>query len=192
MVHSLFDAIRLRLRRLPAAQEGVTGLETSIILIAFVVVASVFGYVVLTTGVFATEKSRDATTSGLNQIRTTLMQRGGVTAVKSASTDTVDKLTLRVSTIASGEPIAFSDLTILYQDANQSESPGFTVVELNGDGETVIETGELFDVEVAVSNLGVPLGPGVDFMIIIQPTNGSPLYVKRTTPDNLQPYSYLD
>lgn len=192
MVHSLFDAIRLRLRRLPAAQEGVTGLETAIILIAFVVVASVFGYVVLTTGVFATEKSRDATTSGLNQIRTTLMQRGGVTAVKSASTDTVDKLTLRVSTIASGEPIAFSDLTVLYQDANQSESPGFTVVELNGDGDTVIETGELFNVEVAVSNLSVPLGPSVDFMIIIQPTNGSPLYVKRTTPDGLQPFSYLD
>ena len=37
-------------------QRGVTGLETAIILIAFVVVASVFAFTVLSTGIFSAPK----------------------------------------------------------------------------------------------------------------------------------------
>ena len=39
-------------------QRGITGLETAIILIAFVVVASVFAFTVLSTGIFASERSK--------------------------------------------------------------------------------------------------------------------------------------
>ena len=37
-------------------EKGITGLETAIILIAFVVVASVFAYTVLSAGLFASQK----------------------------------------------------------------------------------------------------------------------------------------
>ena len=36
-------------------ERGITGLETAIILIAFVVVASVFAFTVLSTGIFSSE-----------------------------------------------------------------------------------------------------------------------------------------
>jgi flagellin FlaB len=41
----------------PRAARGITGLETAIILIAFVVVATVFAFTVLSTGVFSAERS---------------------------------------------------------------------------------------------------------------------------------------
>ena len=39
-------------------EKGITGLETAIILIAFVVVAAVFAYTALSAGLFATQKSQ--------------------------------------------------------------------------------------------------------------------------------------
>ena len=40
-------------------QSGITGLETAIILIAFVVVASVFAFTVLSTGIFSAERGKE-------------------------------------------------------------------------------------------------------------------------------------
>jgi len=41
-----------------SSELGITGLETAIILIAFVVVAWVFAFNVLSTGIFASERSK--------------------------------------------------------------------------------------------------------------------------------------
>jgi len=191
MGHSLFKEVRRRLGRLPAGEEGVTGLETAIILIAFVVVASVFGYVVLTTGVFATEKGKEATMAGLSQVRTTLQQRGGVIASKSSTASTVDTVIVRVSTMAGGAPIDASDLTVSYLDADQSTYPSFIVEQINGDGDNVLEPGELFDIKVDLTSLATPLGTSADFIIMIQPVNGSALHLERTTPGSLDTYNYL-
>ena len=40
-------------------EHGITGLETAIVLIAFVVVAAVFAFVVLSTGLFSSERSKE-------------------------------------------------------------------------------------------------------------------------------------
>ena len=40
-------------------QKGITGLETAIILIAFVTVASVLAYSVLSAGIFSSEKGKE-------------------------------------------------------------------------------------------------------------------------------------
>ena len=45
-------------------ERGITGLETAIVLIAFVVVASVFAFTVLTTGLFGTSNAKDSVESG--------------------------------------------------------------------------------------------------------------------------------
>ena len=46
-------------------EHGITGLETAIILIAFVVVAAVFAFVVLSTGLFSSERGKEAVYAGL-------------------------------------------------------------------------------------------------------------------------------
>ncbi len=68
------------IKALNREQRGITGLETAIILIAFVVVASVFAYTVLSAGLFSTQKSQEAVTSGLEETQSTLKLNGGVIA----------------------------------------------------------------------------------------------------------------
>ncbi len=67
-------------------QNGITGLETAIILIAFVVVAAVFAYTVLSAGLFATQKSSEAVYSGLESTQSTLEMKGGVIAYATGGT----------------------------------------------------------------------------------------------------------
>ena len=51
--------MRKLLRKIFERQQGITGIETAIILIAFVIVASVFAYVVLSAGLFSTQKAKE-------------------------------------------------------------------------------------------------------------------------------------
>ena len=44
--------------RLAGGQRGITGLETAIVLIAFVVVSSVFAFAALSTGLFSSDKAK--------------------------------------------------------------------------------------------------------------------------------------
>ena len=62
-------------------QKGITGLETAIILIAFVTVASVLAYSVLSAGIFSSEKGKEAIYSGLGQASASMEVRGAVIAL---------------------------------------------------------------------------------------------------------------
>jgi flagellin-like protein len=70
------------IRRILKQQKGITGLETAIILIAFVVVGAVLAYTVLSAGLFSTDKSREAVYSGLQKVQGAIGVRGGVNAYK--------------------------------------------------------------------------------------------------------------
>lgn len=61
-------------------QRGVTGLETAIILIAFVVVASVFAFTILSTGIFSAERGKETIHAGLNQARSSVQLKGSIIA----------------------------------------------------------------------------------------------------------------
>ena len=61
-------------------QRGITGLETAIILIAFVVVASVFAFTVLSTGIFSAERGKETVFAGLQEARGTIEPKGSVIA----------------------------------------------------------------------------------------------------------------
>src|ERR1035441_5196103 len=71
-------------------QKGITGLETAIILIAFVVVAAVFAYTVLSAGLFSTQKSQQAVYSGLQESQSTIEVKGGVVSNGVAQLDSMD------------------------------------------------------------------------------------------------------
>jgi flagellin-like protein len=50
------------------SQKGITGLETAIVLIAFVVVASVFAFTILSAGVFSSEANKQTIHAGLRPV----------------------------------------------------------------------------------------------------------------------------
>ncbi len=106
-------------------ERGITGLETAIILIAFVVVATVFAFVVLTTGIFSAERGKETVFAGLQKARGTMEVRGGgdndVPIVQTGIT--AGSVQWSVATTAGGEaipldPAATSNRTVVtYRDA---------------------------------------------------------------------------
>jgi len=121
-------------------QRGITGLETAIILIAFVVVASVFAYTVLSAGIFSTQKSSEAVYSGLEEAQSSLELKGPVIAFASdpdnpatveevnlngggeptLDADIITRLQFTVANVLGGEPI---DLTPPYTVATTVDPP---------------------------------------------------------------------
>jgi flagellin FlaB len=154
-----------------ASQKGITGLETAIILIAFVVVASVFAFTVLSTGIFSSEKGKETVYAGLQEARSSLEPRGSMIAYKGkTSSDTVYKVSFVVSNAVNGEPI---DLTppftkndsgddpdvssgakyvtvVQYQDKNQflSDVPWTVAFIGDNDGDNLLEDNEKAEITV--------------------------------------------
>ncbi len=117
--------MRKILTRLHREESGITGLETAIIVIAFVVVASVFAYTVLSAGLFSSQKAEETVHSGIVQSQATAELRGSVLAYKGTanSDDCITKISFTVgSALVDGKPI---DLTPPYyvQDDGTLKSP---------------------------------------------------------------------
>ena len=79
-ISSYSSWINLSRDALDRDQRGVTGLETAIILIAFVVVASVFAFTVLSTGIFSAERGKETIHAGLKEARSSIELKGSVIA----------------------------------------------------------------------------------------------------------------
>lgn len=96
-------------------QNGITGLETAIILIAFVVVAAVLAYTVLSAGLFSTEKSKEAVYSGLQKVQGVISVRGGVNGLRdtlnSAGTGSLGRIDVTIAECSNGGQ---ADLTPAY------------------------------------------------------------------------------
>ena len=69
------------LQRLHEEDAGITALETAIILIAFVVVASVFAFTMLSAGTFSTERGKEAIYAGLSEVQSSMVVKGSVLAI---------------------------------------------------------------------------------------------------------------
>jgi len=97
-------------RKLFRHEKGITGLETAIILIAFVVVAAVFAYTALSAGLFATQKAQEAVYSGLKEAQSTLELRGGIIATANTTGDlgTIKQISFTVANVLGGAPIDFT------------------------------------------------------------------------------------
>ena len=138
----------------PKHEKGITGLETAIILIAFVVVASVFAFTVLSTGIFASERSKETVYAGLEEAKSSIEPRGSVIAYKGkvGSTETIYKITFVVANAIAGEPV---DLTAPYIEGGSGTDPD--IVD-NAEYRTVIsyidKNQYLSDVPWTVSWLG--------------------------------------
>ena len=115
--------VAIEFRHRVSDQRGITGLETAIILIAFVVVASVFAYTVLTAGIFSSQKSNEAINAALEEVRSSITPDGNLLAFDGAvdidgdtatadTTDAVVRMAVSLGVALQGVPI---DLTPPYQ-----------------------------------------------------------------------------
>jgi archaeal flagellin FlaB len=84
--------LRQIIHRIKSREEGVSGLESTILLIAFTVVATVFAYSATSAGIFSGQQSGGAADRGLNEIGSTLELRNSVLAYKANDSIGVGKL----------------------------------------------------------------------------------------------------
>jgi len=185
-------------------ESGQTALETAIILIAFVVVASVFAFTILSAGSSSTEKGEAAIYSGLKNVESSMTLKGAVIAEEVADSDTVDTLTFTVALAGGGEPVdltANKAVVIGYRDVDESVSAlewsASFIVQQDGDpaNDMMLEDGELAEITVDLAGQTTPLtslpGPNSQFTLEVKPPTGAVLNITRTTPPSIEPVMEL-
>jgi len=178
------------MKRVAREEAGITALETAIILIAFVVVASVFAFTILSAGTFSTERGKEAVFAGLSQVRSSIELKGSVIATASVTgtTGTVDEVIFTIANAIGGEPVNLNTddrvVVIDYRDSTQIYSvPDWEVVwKVQNDEDDLLEAGELAEITVPLASLTNKLGINTDFSIEIKPPAGAVLNIQRTTP----------
>ncbi len=195
-----------KLKRLLKGEGGITGLETAIILIAFVVVAAVFAFTVLSAGVFSADKGKEAVYAGLAEVSGSMEVVGSVIAygMPSGTPVTVQTVVFSLSNVAGGEPVDMTmpgydgglatdasenKVVIDYRDEdNRYTDLAWTYEAMGVDDEDVLlEAGELFEITVCISdtNITPALGTNKTFAIEVKPQTGGTIVLERTTPADL-------
>jgi archaeal flagellin FlaB len=177
-----------------AEERGITGLETAIILIAFVMVASVFSYVVLSAGLFSSQKAKEAIYEGIGTAGSSVELRGSVLArVENGVLQTVY---FTVASISGGGPIDFTDTTaagnttaqnkvvIAYHDSTrQVASTNWTMEKISFmNADNLLDGDELFQIAVDLSPLATNVTAYHTFVLEVKPPNGAILIIERTVP----------
>jgi archaeal flagellin FlaB len=193
-------------KNLYKSQKGITGLETAIILIAFVVVAAVFAYTVLSAGLFSTQKSQEAVYSGLERTQATMELKSSLVAkVDAAEPTKVGQLVFTLAIATGGESIDFTPptdanndgladtgsnnyVTISYIDKYQRiDNLAWTKSAVGqANSNNLLETGEQFEITVGtatanlVDALTTDLVANNTFTIEIKTAKGAVLSFERT------------
>ncbi len=97
-------------RQLRRDQRGITGLETAIILIAFVVVAAVFSYAIISAGMYSSQKSQESVYKGLKEAQSATTINGAVIAKAehTGATGYISQITFTLANAMGGEPNDFT------------------------------------------------------------------------------------
>jgi flagellin FlaB len=179
--------------RKAAEERGITGLETAIVLIAFVVVAAVFAFVVLSTGLFSSERGKETVYAGLAKTRGSMELTGGVIATSDGTK--ITDVAFDVTLAAGGDSVNlnYSDDTnrsvISYQDtANSVANVQYATTVITGNTDNLLEQGELFEISIDLTQTAlsaVTLGTNTTFTFEVKPPTGSYMVIQRTTPASI-------
>jgi flagellin FlaB len=187
------------LKRLRRDQEGITGLETAIILIAFVIVASVFAYVVLSAGLFSSQKAKEAVSAGIQSTMATVEIRGNIIA--KMESNLLSEVSFCVGVPAAGSPVDFTPsgngtqlVVVSYSDAQHYiPALNWTIERLSyGNDDYLLDPNELFQMTIYMPTSGnISIGSYDSFALEIKPPDGPVLSFERTIPSRISQYVNL-
>jgi archaeal flagellin FlaB len=180
-------------KKLIKNDKGFTGLEAAIVLIAFVVVAAVFSYVMLGAGFFTTQKSQQVVHTGVTQASSSVELSGDVTALGTAGAQ-IDKVNLTLQLAAGGSPVDMSNSIIVYSsgktepteltlasDTTPVDGANYAITaKYNGNEDNILDKGEKFDVQIIITDESI--GANQQFQLQIIPPSGAPYIISRTAP----------
>lgn len=199
-------------------EKGFTGLEAAIVLIAFVVVAAVFSYVMLSAGFFTTQKSQEVVHTGVTQASSSVAPSGDM-IVGGAAGSTAGTVTLYITSTAGGTAVDITKTVITYTDNDNLVTKGYAAANANGwtylgvinsDGvggaavapaaaDNLIESGEKYriDITLAAASFGAgadpvftPPGINEKIKIEVKPPEGAVLVLEKAMPPALAVNNY--
>src|SRR5581483_2141159 len=143
--------------------------------------------VVLSTGLFSSERGKEAVYAGLAKTRGTMELSSGVVANSNGTNVTTVEFDM---TLAAGgdsvnlDPTATSNRTVIsYIDSSQViNDVVYTVTPISGNANTLLEPGELLRITIDLPAAGVTVGTNQTFTLEIKPPTGSYMVLQRTTP----------
>jgi flagellin FlaB len=173
------------LMNLHREQRAVTGLETAIILIAFVTVASVLAYSVLSAGIFSAERGKETVYKGLESAQATLEVKGSVLGLSDNKT-TLDDVQFMLALTISNAQVDTGTIIFNYFDKDVHSEALTANITISG-GSTERGTVTMLEAdEVHVVVIALPASANVTayttFTIEIVPPSGATLSLKRTLP----------
>jgi flagellin FlaB len=172
-----------------------TGLETAIILIAFVTVASVLAYSVLSAGIFSAEKGKSTVYSGLAQAQGTLELRGLVLGNGDSSNATLTSIEFTVGLVVPGMKVDKDAFIFNYWDTDNTD---YAITETSfalasGSAERgiadVIEGDEVFRIELPLDSRPAS---SARFSVQVVPPTGATLTIEKTLPAKMYSRNILD
>lgn len=171
-----------------------TGLEAAIVLIAFVVVAAVFSYVMLGAGFFTSQKSKEVVHTGTDMATSSVELSGDVIGVGNSGNTAVQKVVFTLSLTAGNNPVDISKLVISYRDNSTyvgnifvNDSTNTTWIGPNN-GNNLLEQYEKVQLTVTVPST-VGANGKMDFEI--KPATGASLPITKTAPPFIENYMVL-
>jgi flagellin FlaB len=184
----MYQKLNKMLARVHRNERGITGLETAIILIAFVTVAAVLAYSVLSAGLFSAERGTETVYQGLEQAQSTMETKGSVLAL-SADNTTINEVVFQVSAVLAGEKIdmtsgvsATSTIRIITSDLTTNDATWVTsLLTVERGNAALLEDDEVMEITVTI-----PPAHGIvaydKFTLQLIPQQGAPLTIARTAP----------
>ena len=185
-------------------QDGITGLETAIVLIAFVVVAAVFAFAVITTGLFSPEQAAESATAGIGEAATTLTPKGAAIVREVSTGNAVHTVSFKLTNSAGADSVdlAAANTLVTYIDDNQVETlvnsggaaaDAWWAAEWKPGAGDALDEGEVVEITVGfyadgpgASYLSTVLGTNTNFRVEIIPSQGAPFTLTRKTPAELK------
>ncbi|AGB02540.1 archaellin/type IV pilin N-terminal domain-containing protein [Methanoregula formicica] len=172
--------------------EGFTGLEAAIVLIAFVVVAAVFSYVVLGAGFFTTQKAQETVHTGVAQATSAVELSGPVMVQANTDSNSVKNITFYLQLAAGGNAVDITKIGYTVSTpAMMKTVQGTDSNVVNITWLKIIQTGNLLEPrEMVLIDLGTE-GMGFDstsmkvndkVTVEVKPPIGSSLPITRTLP----------
>ena len=195
-------------------EDAFTGLEAAVVLIAFLVAAAVFSYVVLGAGFFATQKSEEAVHTGVAQTSSSVEVVGDVIGMANVADKRLESILFTVKLSPGGDAIDFDNVVILYSDANnvktlaRTTKPGSTTTNvgagsgyashgewyiyerLNSNDDLLLEPFEQYTLTVGIPD-DVTVGIDHQFTVEIRPMGGQSYAVTRVTPSRFMAVNIL-
>jgi flagellin FlaB len=186
----MYNKLSKAINNLYHGKKGITGLETAIILIAFVTVAAVLAYTVLSAGIFSAERGKEAVYGGLEGAQSTMEVKGAVIA--ESALDALTNVTFSLALAIPGSQVDMDSIVINYFDNDEvvMGTSNFSYALSSGSTErgsaTMLEGDEQMVVTVAVGTLATT-DPGAydQFTIQVVPPAGATLTIQKTLPGGL-------